>query len=131
MGGVCSEAIESQNVVGYAGSDTKSLNNFETIPFAHVGYNTSDIQQVKISDDAGMIGWGGELFSIWEGVPTVAEGSEFYYYDPSMDPNMEATDYYWGDAVGTKATYPIASGKGCVINCAAGLTISIAAPYSL
>ena len=75
MGGVCSAAIESENVVGYTTDSTGSDNNFVTIPFALVGYNTSDIQQIKISDgNLGTIGWGEELFSIWEGVPTVVDG---------------------------------------------------------
>ena len=132
MGGVCSEAIESQNVVGYAGDSTGESNNFLTVPFASIGFNTSDIQQIKISDNgAGTIGWGTELFSVWEGVPTVVDGSEFLYTDPSMDPLGEATDYYWGDYSGAKVAFPINTGKGVVIDCAAGLSVTITAPYSL
>ena len=93
-----------------------------TIPFNAVGFNTSDIQQIKISDGgAGSIGWLAENFSIWEGVPTVADGSEYVYCDPSMDPNGEATDYYWGDADLNRASFSIAPGQGVVVNCAADL----------
>jgi len=103
-----------------------------TIPFNAVGYNTSDIQQIKISDEgAGTIGWGGEIFSIWEGVPTTVDGSAFFYCDPSLDMSGEATDYYWGDDVGNVATYAIPANQGVVINCPAGLTITIDPPYSL
>ena len=102
------------------------------MPFNAVGYNTADIQQIGISDGgAGGIGWGSETFEIWEGLPTVVVGSGFVYYDPSMDPNMVETDYYWGDDVGNKATYSIPAGQGVVINCAADLTVSIEPPYSL
>ncbi len=126
-------AVESVNIVGYANqNDTGDQNNFRLISFAQVGYNTSDIQQLKVSDGgAGTIGWGTENFSIWEGVPTVVEGSTFQYCDPANDPTGEATDYYWGDTDGNKVTYSIPSGQGVVVDCAAGLTITIALPYSL
>ena len=107
---------------------TVAENNFTGNPFPQA----IDIQSIKISDGgAGTIGWGTEAFSVWEGVPTVAEGSEFLYYDPSMDMSGEATDYFWGDFAGEKATYSIPAGQGVVINCAEGLTITIAPPYSL
>jgi len=132
MAAVGAFAVESANIVGYSGDTTGADNNFVTIPFNAVGFNTSDIQQIKISDGgAGTIGWGTEAFSVWEGVPTVAEGSEFLYYDPSMDMSGEATDYFWGDFAGEKATYSIPAGQGVVINCAEGLTITIAPPYPL
>ena len=118
--------------MGYTGNTTGADNNFVTIPFNAVSFNTSDIQQIKISDGgAGTIGWGTENFSIWEGAPTVVEGSGYFYLDPSMDMTGTATDYYWGEGDGTKATYSIAPNKGVVVNCAAGLTISIEPPYSL
>ena len=118
--------------VGYTGNTTGQDNNFRVVPFNAVGYNTSDIQQIKISDGgAGSIGWGTETFSIWEGVPTVAEGSEFLYNDPSMDLTGESTSYFWSDYEGNKATYSIPAGQGVVINCAEGLTVTIDPPYSL
>ena len=125
-------ALESANVVGFNSGATGSDNNFVTIPFASIGYNTADIQSIKLSDGgASSIGWGGEMFSVWEGVPTVAAGSEFFYTDPSMDAAGVATDYFWGDSAGNKATYSIAPGQGVVINCAAGLAVSIDAPFAL
>ena len=57
--------------------------------------------------------------------------TDFFYLDPSMDPAGEATTYYWGDESANKATYSIAPNQGVVVNCAEGLTISIAPPYSL
>ena len=109
-------------IVGYTGATTGQDNNFVTIPFNAVGFNTSDIQQIKISDGgAGTIGWGTENFGIWEGAPTVVDGSSFLYYDPSMDPAGEATDYYWGDDVGNKVAFSIAPGQAVVVNAAADL----------
>ncbi len=103
-------------------------NNFTGNPFPA----TIDIQDVKISDgDAGGIGWGSEIFSVWEGVPTVVAGSEFFYWDASMSATGEETDYFWGDGEGNKATYSIPANKGVVVNCAEGLTITIEPPYSL
>ena len=119
--------IESANVVGYTGGTTGADNNFITIPFTSVGDNTSDIQQIKLSDGgAGTIGWGTETFSVWEGVPTVVDGSGFTYWDASQDPSGEATDYYWGDDVGAKASFSIAPGQAVVVNCAEDLSVTTA-----
>ena len=127
MGGVCSAAIESENVVGYTADETGADNNFVTVPFALVGYNTSDIQQIKVSDGGlGTIGYGTETFAIWEGIPTVAEGSAFTLWDPSMDMSGEATDYYWGDDSFAPASFSIAGGQGVVLNCAADLSVTVA-----
>ena len=120
-------AITSANVVGYNGGTTGADNNFVTVPFSTVGYNTADIQSIKLSDGgAGSIGWGGETFGIWEGLPTAVADAGFFYCDPSMDPGGKATDYYWGagDGSGTKVKYSIAAGQGVVINCAADLAVS-------
>ena len=118
-------AITSANVVGYNGGTTGADNNFVTVPFSTVGYNTADIQSIKISDGgAGGIGWGGETFDIWEGAPTAVADAGFFYYDKTMDPNGVEKDYYWGDADGNKAKYSVAAGQGVVINCAAGLSVT-------
>ena len=132
VGTVAMADVISSSVVGYTGNTTGADNNFVTIPFNAIGFNTSDIQQIALGDGgAGTIGWGTETFSVWEGVPTVVAGSDFFYLDPSMDPAGEATTYYWGDESANKATYSIAPNQGVVVNCAEGLTISIAPPYSL
>ena len=118
------EGLVSSSIVGYTGDKTGADNNFLTIPFALVGYNTSDIQQIKLSDDgAGSIGWGTETFEIWQGLPTVAAGSSFFYLDPSMDPSGEATDYYWGDGEGNKASFSVSVGQGIVVNCAEDISV--------
>ena len=97
-------------------------NNFTGNPFP----TPIDIQAISISDGgASTIGWGGEIFELWEGIPSVVADSGFVYLDPMMDPTQSATTYYWGDAVGARATYPIAPNQGVVINCAEGLTITI------
>ena len=120
-------AIESANTVGYTGSTSGADNNFITVPFNAVGYNTSDIQQIGISDGgAGTIGWGTETFDIWEGLPTVRQGAGFFYWDASMDLSGEATTYYWGDGDGNKASFSIAPGQGVVVNCAEDLTFNTA-----
>ena len=107
---------------------TVKNNNFTGNPFP----SEIDIQAIAIDDGgADSIGWGEENFSIWEGLPTVVAGSEYVYWLPSMDMTGTEKTYYWGDSKGNKVTYPIAPGQGVVINCAAGLTISIEPPYSL
>ena len=124
-------AIESQNIVGYQTGVTGKDNNFVAIPFLTAGHNTADIQSIKISDDgAGSIGWGGELFSIWEGVPTVVANSEYFYCDSSLDLTGEAKDYYWGDAAGNKVAFSVDNGQGVVVNCASDLKITTSGQVS-
>ena len=126
VGTVAMADIISSSVVGYTGSTTGADNNFVTIPFNAIGFNTSDIQQIKLSDGgAGTIGWGTENFSIWEGAPTVVEGSGFFYWDKSIDPAGEATTYYWGDDTGAAASFSVAPGQGVVVNSAADLNFTI------
>ena len=72
------------------------------------------------------IGWGLESFAIWEGVPTVAAGSEYLYCDPSLDMSGTSTDYYWGDAEGDPVSYGIAPGQGIGVNGASDLDVTMA-----
>lgn len=121
------DGLESNNTVGYNTATSGADNNFITVPFNAVGYNTADIQQIGISDGgAGTIGWGTETFDIWEGLPTVREGAGFIYWDASMDITGTETTYYWGDAVGTKAAFSVAPGQGVVVNCASDLSFATA-----
>jgi len=102
--------------------------NFLANPFAA----PIDIQNIKISDGGvGTIGWGGEMFGLWAGAPDVVAGSGATYFDPSMDPNGEATDYFWGDDAGNKISYTIPVGQSFVIDMAANLDVTITPPYSL
>ena len=122
------DGLASANTVGFNTATSGADNNFITVPFNAVGYNTADIQQIGISDGGnGGIGWGEENFSVWEGIPTVATGSEFVYLDSSMDPTGEATGYFWGDSTGAKAVFSVAPGQGVVVNCtSAGLSFTTA-----
>ena len=116
--------------VGYTGKTSGALNNFITVPFNAIGFNTCDINQIKISDGGlGTIGWGQEIFEVWEGLPTAIAGTGFAYWDPSMS-LTGATDYFWGDAELNESTFKIPAGQGVVINCVAGLEISIEPPYN-
>ena len=128
----CAEDLEilteGQVPAGQVAFTSIQDNNFTGNPFSA----PIDIQSIKISDGGqGTIGWGTEMFSVWEGLPTVASGSEFLYYDPSMDPNGVEEGYYWSTPEGNKVTYSIPAGQGVVINCAADLSITIDAPYTL
>ena len=111
--------------VGYQNGTSIQDNNFIAPAFMTVGCNTVDIQDIKLDDGgAGAVGWGAEMFQIWEGTPTVVAGSEFQYWDASMDPAGEAETFYWGDGEFNKVSYSFVAGQGIVINCAADYTIS-------
>ena len=119
------DGVTSANTVGYDNSITTAQGfNFLAVPFNSVGYNTADIQGIKISDGGlGGIGWGGENFSMWEGAPDVVADTEFVYWD---DYNG---GYYWSDENGGQA-FSIAPGQGFVIYCVEGLTMQFAGEVS-
>ena len=125
-------AVESANIVGYASApESVEQFNFLSIGFNSIGYNTCDIQQIKISDGgAGSIGWGTENFALWAGAPDVVAGSGAIYYDPSIDPNAKETDYYWGDAEGNRVSFSIEPGQGVVIDMPEGLSVQMAGQVS-
>ena len=132
FGLACAAAMVACADVGYTTATSIENNNFVAVPFAAVGCNTADIQQIKISDGGvGDIGWGTETFDVWEGLPEVVEGSSFLYTDPSIDPTGEATDYYWADFDGNPVSYSISAGQGFVLGLTEGLEVTIEAPYSL
>ena len=113
---------DNKNAVGYMSGTSIDQNNFKTVSFSGIGYNTADIQQIKIDDGgAQTIGWGAENFSIWEGVPSVAEGSGFTYWDPMYG---DGVNYFWGDESCTPASFSIAQGQAVVIECSADLTVT-------
>jgi len=113
-------SVESANVVGYDKSLTGgAANTFASGPFLAVGYNTVDIQSIQIPGAE----WDGVTFSVWEGIPSVREGTEFAYYDASNDPNQEATQAYWGNDNAEPISYAIEPGQGVVLNGAEGYDI--------
>ena len=132
MAAVGAFAVESANVVGYAAApDSVEQCNFLSIGFNSIGYNTCDIQQIKISDGgAGSIGWGTETFALWAGAPDVVAGSGAVYYDPSMDPNGKETDYYWADGEGNRVAFSILPAQGVVIDMPEGLSVQMAGQVS-
>lgn len=99
-------------------------NNFTGNPFPA----ELDIQNIKL---IGSGGWGTELFSVWEGLPIVVEGSEFIWVGLEWDENMVATKGEWQDYFGQSADFKLKPFQGCVINGTAGLKIEITPPYSL
>ena len=122
-------AVESQNIVGVVSTNSISDNNFRLVAFfTPGGYNTATVGQITISDGGlGGVGWGSEIFSIWQGIPTVAEGSELTYLDPSMDLSGEATGYYWADGNFADASaYVIQAGQAVALNLAEGLSVNVA-----
>ena len=101
-------------------------NNFTGNPFPAA----IDVQNIKI---IGSNGYGGETFSVWEGLPTVVEGTDFMWVGTAWDDQTGlATAGYWMDMLsGAEAEYSILPNQGVVINAAAGLTIEIEPSYSL
>ena len=140
-----SEGISSSNCVGYMNDSKVRDNNFITVQFNNIGYNTASIQQIKISDPNGVmasqggIGWMTEYLQVWEGVPVVVDDATYFYLDPSNDPVLYSdhpedaqTDYYWGDAACNKIDFNIDPGAGVVIGTVVdGLKVTITSPYSL
>ena len=113
--GVAVADVTSANIVGYNSSSTVAMNNFKTVAFNTVGYNTADVQDIKL---VGSTGGGLEFFSVWEGLPTVVEGIDFVWIGTEFDPNTGlATEGYWMDmSTFGEAVFSIPGGQAVVIN---------------
>ena len=90
-------------------------NNFVTAPFSDVGYNTTDIQNLKL---VGSGGWQTETFAIWEGVPSVVQGTEFFWTGLEWDEETGsiAIEGEWEDDQGLPAAFSIPGGQAVTIN---------------
>ena len=122
-------AVESANIVGYNNTAARADLNWYAPVFRSIGYNTTDIQDIDLSDGgAGMVGWGDSM----QIVGPLGNASENYaYWDPSMDPSGEAKTCYWGDDSCVPVTRAFQPGDGFAIDNANGLdfNIKIACPY--
>lgn len=105
----------SEYAVGYAKGEMKaSGNNFVTAPFFGIGYNTTDIQDIKLT---GSGGWGTEFFSIWEGVPTVVGGTEFIWVGTEWNEDFSvAISGEWQNDMSESAVFSIPGGQAVTIN---------------
>ena len=109
------------------GAVSASGNNFVTAPFSDVGYNTTDIQNLKL---VGSGGWLSETFQIWEGLPSVVEGASFFWAGTEWNEDYSvATKGEWQNADTTPAVFTLQPYQGCVIYGDAGLTVEITPPY--
>ena len=99
------------------GKETVNQNNFITAPFSDVGYNTTDIQNLKL---VGSSGYMGDTFQIWEGLPSVVDGASFAWLGTEW--NQEgtiATKGMWADGSGLEAIFSIPAGQAVTIGASA------------
>ena len=105
------------------------MNNFKTVAFNTVGYNTADVQDIKLT---GSQGYGTEFFYVWEGLPTADETVNFMCLGTEWDDSGFATDGYWYDMIeDVEANYQVQPNHGVVIFAAEGMKVEITPPYSL
>ena len=104
------------------GKETVNQNNFITAPFSDVGYNTTDIQNLKL---IGSSGYMGDTFAIWEGLPITVPESEFLWMGTEWDETgTVATKGEWVDYGGKTAIFSIPGGQAVTIGAsAAGISI--------
>ena len=122
MAGIAVADIQSSNIVGYAnGSINASGNNFVTAPFFGVGYNTTDIQDIKL---VGSGGWGSETFQIWEGLPSVVDGTFFMWVGTEWNEDYSvAIKGEWQKDDTSTAVFSIPGGQAVTINSEPGIGI--------
>ena len=90
-----------------------SGNNFVTAPFFSIGYNTTDIQDIKL---VGSGGWMTETFQIWEGLPTVVDGASFVWAGTEWNEDYSiATKGEWQNGDTTPAVFSIPAGQAVTI----------------
>ena len=110
-------------VVGYNNTAARGNLNWYAPCFRSIGFNTTDINDIQLNDGgAGMVGWGDSM----QIVGPLGSASEMYsYWDPSMDPNGEATTRYWGDDACEPVDVSFDEGDGLAIDNANELTFDI------
>ena len=113
---------DNENAVGYNSSQLGNQNNFKTVVFNTVGYNTADVQDIKL---VGSQGYGTEFFNVWEGLPTAVEGVDFMWVGTAWDEQTGlATDGYWMDmSTYGEAIFSVPQGQAVVINATEGIGI--------
>ena len=90
-----------------------------------------NINAISLDDGgAGMVGWGDVLQVAGPLGPAIAT---YLYYDPSMDPDEKATDFYWGDDNGYPVNVTFQPGEAFAIDNsnANEFDIIVKCPYSL
>ena len=115
--------IESSNTVGYTSKAAGSNLNWYAPQFFSCGYNTIDINNIKLDDGGAMtVGWGDSM----QIVGPLGNATEMYYFwDPVSDLTGTATDYYWGDVDANAVTVSFDAGDGIAIDNGAELEYSI------
>ena len=106
--------LESANVVGYNNTDARADLNWYAPMFLTAGANTTDINAIQLDDGGVMsVGWG----DVMQVVGPLGNPETMYcYWDPMMDPNAEATTYYWGDEMGNPVSVSFDAGDGVGID---------------
>ena len=114
--------IAYANIVGYMNGDINaSGNNFITAPFFGIGYNTTDIQDIKL---VGSSGYMTETFAIWEGVPSVVADTEFLWMGTEWNEDFSvATKGEWTTYGGETAEFSIPGGQAVTINADPSISI--------
>ena len=127
------EGLAIDNANGYefdiVGAGQVSTNHV-SFP-AHENFNWSgnpfpvliSINAIQLDDDgAGIVGWGDSM----QIVGPLGNASEAYsYWDPTMDPNGEATTRYWGNDACEPVDVSLAPGAGFAIDNANGNQFNI------
>ena len=115
--------LASANVVGYNNTEAREGLNWYAPMFLTVGANTINIQDIKLDDGGAMsVGWGDVMQVVG---PLGNAETEYFYWDPSVDPNGEATSYYWGDDAGAPVAVSFDKGDGVGLDNANGLEYTI------
>ena len=108
------EGIESSNVVGYYNTAARENFNWYAPMFLTAGANTTDINAIQLDDGGAMsVGWGDVMQIVG---PLGNAETAYAYWDPMMDPNAEATTYYWGDEGCNPVEVSFDAGAGIAID---------------
>ena len=113
-GAVQADSISS-DIVGYNNTEARANLNWYSPCFRSIGYNTTDINDIKLDDGGvGSVGWGDNM----QIVGPLGNATTIYcYWDPSMDMSeTPKTTYYWGDDLGTPVSVQLEPGAGFAID---------------
>ena len=101
-------------VVGYNNTAARGNLNWYAPCFRSIGFNTTDINDIQLSDNgAGMVGWGDTM----QIVGPLGNPSEVYsYWDKSMNPAGESAGNFWANDMVESVDVTFDEGDGVAID---------------
>lgn len=124
VAGLASADVTSDNIVGFLSTDAGDGFNWVAPMFSGVGLDTINIQDIAIQN-----GGYGEAIQILDYAGATTATYQYWLADFAPDGDQEKD--YWGDDECNPIDITLDPGAGFLMDLTSGMTVKIAAPYTL